>query len=131
MILFAFGPDAGCSDRLVFDSDDIGMAADGAILDILLMATCGWIEWDHDLFAAGIAQVAGLIRGMLRIGDDFLPTQLGVAIQQEFACPPHRSEGGFVSQAVVDSNFNQPIFGCVASEQQLFGVFEGNDLIES
>jgi hypothetical protein len=40
------------------------VAADGAVLDVVLARTSGNIHWDHDLFAAGVADI-----GSFKMGD--------------------------------------------------------------
>jgi hypothetical protein len=41
--------------------DDAGPAAHGAILNVLLARSRRWINRDHDLLAAGITDVGGIV----------------------------------------------------------------------
>ncbi len=57
-ILFWFRPDVGVF-AVKFDVDDVRIAADRAVFDVLLVSTGGGIKRDHDLFAATVANVRG------------------------------------------------------------------------
>jgi hypothetical protein len=46
-----------------FQMDDVGIAADGTILDVFLFGPAGGIERDYDLLAAGGADVGAFIAG--------------------------------------------------------------------
>jgi hypothetical protein len=52
------GPDAGrFAVAEEFQMDDVGVAADGAVFDILLLGAGGGVQRDNDLLAAGGADV--------------------------------------------------------------------------
>jgi hypothetical protein len=48
---------------LDFDVNHVRMTANGAVLYIFLYGAGGKIDRDHDLLAAGIAEITGLFRG--------------------------------------------------------------------
>ncbi len=43
------------------DVNDVGIAANRAIFDVLLAAAGGWIEWNHNLFTTAIAEIGGFV----------------------------------------------------------------------
>ena len=58
----SLGPDArGFPGGVEFDVDEVGVAADGAVFDVLLVGALRGVEGDDDGFAAGGAGVGGLI----------------------------------------------------------------------
>ena len=60
-MLFSFRPHPHIASCFDYDAKHIRSAADRAILDVLLCAARRQIERDHDLLAAGIADVAGFV----------------------------------------------------------------------
>ena len=59
-ILFGFGPNASVV-VVELDVDDVGIAADWTVFDVLLVTARRWIERDHNLFAATVADVTGFV----------------------------------------------------------------------
>ncbi len=51
------------SIAIKFDADDIWVAAHGAVFDVSLRTAAGGIDGDHNLFAAGIADVGDVVHG--------------------------------------------------------------------
>ncbi len=58
--LLGFGPDANFFVE-EFNMNHVRAAADGAVFDEVLMVPRRGIDGDHNLFAAGIADVAGFV----------------------------------------------------------------------
>src|SRR6516165_1827843 len=61
LMLLSFRPHPYVAILFNLDVDDVRAAADGAILDVLLARPCRKVDGHHDLLAAGIACVAGLV----------------------------------------------------------------------
>ena len=61
LILFSLSPHPHIPILFDYDVNHIRSAADRAILDVLLRAARRQIKPDHDLLAAGIADVAGFV----------------------------------------------------------------------
>jgi hypothetical protein len=63
-MLFPLRPDAAVALFVNLDVDDVRAAANGAVLDVFLLAPLGRIERDDDFFAAGVADIRVSIRGL-------------------------------------------------------------------
>lgn len=61
MVLFGFGPDTGFAIFVDFQVNDVGVAANGAVFDVILRAAGGKVDGDDNFFAARVADVAGFI----------------------------------------------------------------------
>ena len=61
VLLFRLGPHSHVAALLDFNVDYIRSAADRTILDVLLAFPRRQVQGDHDLLAASIADVAGLL----------------------------------------------------------------------
>jgi hypothetical protein len=62
LFLLGFGPDLGSfvlAEEL--DVNHVGVAADGAVFDVLLFQPATEVEWYHDLLAACRADVNSLV----------------------------------------------------------------------
>src|SRR5262245_45695925 len=72
LMLLPFRPDPHVAILFNLDVDDVRTAADGAILDVLLARPCRQVDGHHDLLAAGIAEVAGLVFHLLALAHGHL-----------------------------------------------------------
>jgi hypothetical protein len=61
--LFGFRPDPRLLPcRVKLDVDDVGIAAHGAVFDVLLLSSLRSIQWDDDLLPAGWTDVVAFIQ---------------------------------------------------------------------
>src|SRR5205085_5088615 len=67
---FSLTPYSDASFFVVFDEDLIRTATHRTILNILLPIAGRRIEWNHDLFAAGVANVRGFTLAVFHALDD-------------------------------------------------------------
>lgn len=61
VILFGHSPCSNVPEIIDLDVDNIGSAADRAILDVFLTGALRYVERHHDLLTAGIANIAGFV----------------------------------------------------------------------
>ena len=59
--LFVLAPDLHSSNVIELDVQDVRMAANGAVFDVLLRVSGRGIDRNHNLLAAGIAHVRGFV----------------------------------------------------------------------
>ena len=62
-ILLRFRPNIGIAFAIDLNVDRAGPATDGAIFDVRLVRACRQVQWNDDLFATRITDVAGFLVG--------------------------------------------------------------------
>jgi hypothetical protein len=60
-ILFGLSPNLRVTTFVDLDDDQVWVTTDGAILDVLLTRSGGWIDWHDNLFTTDIADVSCIV----------------------------------------------------------------------